>query len=117
MKIFILFSLFLNTSISFSKEEFKVYKIYKKGVFEPIKIFEINKKLINEKCFQNQKSCIALNLKKSQLKIDPNKLLGHPAAKKCKSLNGKYKILHFNHQRTGFCRFKDGTMINAWSIK
>lgn len=89
-------------------------KIFEKGKFVSVEIYQVDKNtFMNKKCLESKKC--------QKLKVLGNiksKLVGHPASKACKSIvNSEYKILKMqNGDQMGFCRFADGSMKSAWSL-
>lgn len=99
----------------------EIYRIYKKGEFQKTKIYRVKGHQVNQKCYKRLSKCLAIRKLVAVIKgytqdKQYRSIAGHPAAIRCKDLKGKYKILHKDYNRIGFCRFKDGTMINAWSL-
>ena len=98
---------------SWSYEEITM-KIYESKGFEDINIIKLSKSVyMNKKCY-NSKKCRNLKSENSP----PRELAAHPASIACKSFQeSEYKILKLKSgNQMGFCRFKDGTMKNAWSL-
>lgn len=92
-------------------------KIYEGKKFVDVKIYTKGKGkdtiLMNESCLKS-KDCQSRRVSLGEVKG----LAGHPGSKACKKVShSEYKILKDKSgNQYGFCRFKDGTMISAWSL-
>ena len=113
--------LFITISVVAKRPAPEIYRIYKSGGFVKTTIYKVKGHQVNKKCYQKLSKCMAIRKLVAVIKgytkdSRYRSIAGHPAAIRCKELKGKYKILHKDYNRIGFCRFKDGSMINAWSL-
>lgn len=95
-------------------------KVFDGKSYQPFKVQEYQQLKLSAECFKGQKpDCEAWKVaqKKASKTNLPQALGGNPAARYCLDAGGENRIAKSDDgTEYDYCRFKDGSMIEAWSL-
>ncbi len=94
------------------------YAVFEKETYRIFKTFQFERLDLSADCLNqdNKPKCLAY-LNSLNHPIESSKFRGSPASKICTELTG-INLIAFNHkkQEVNFCEFKDGSMVNSWTL-